>query len=101
MFFFFNFSVHLQLFGTKASTFKEKLRDWSADPWNLLDIFAISLFYVGLTLRLQSDPKMIPLGHTIYAVDVMLWVIRLLDIFSVNKYLGPYIVMIGRMVSSL
>ena len=29
----------------------------------------------------------------------MIWIIRLLDIFSVNKYLGPYVVMIGKMVS--
>lgn len=34
----------------------------------------------------------------LYCLDIMLWIIRVLDIFSVSKVLGPYVVMIGRMV---
>ena len=77
----------------------EKLKDWSASVWNLLDSVAILFFYVGLFLRFQSNPNTVLIGHSIYAIDAMLWIIRLLDIFSVNRYLGPYVVMIGRMVS--
>ena len=53
-------------------------------------------FFVGLGLRLHPTTR--SAGHVIYCLDVMLWIIRLLDIFSVSKHLGPYVVMIGRMV---
>ena len=53
-------------------------------------------FFVGLGLRLHPTTR--SAGHVVYCLDVMLWIIRLLDIFSVSKHLGPYVVMIGRMV---
>lgn len=37
-------------------------------------------------------------GQVVYAIDIMFWIIRVLAIFSVNKHLGPYVVMIGKMV---
>ena len=54
-------------------------------------------FFVGLGLRLHPTTR--SAGHVVYCLDVMLWIIRLLDIFSVSKHLGPYVVMIGRMVT--
>ena len=53
------------------------------------------LFFVGMGLRIHSSTAYI--GHVIYSLDIMLWIIRLLDIFSVSKHFGPYVVMIGRM----
>ena len=37
-------------------------------------------------------------GQVVYAIDIMFWIIRVLAIFSVNKHLGPDVVMIGKMV---
>ena len=34
----------------------------------------------------------------VYAVDVILWILRILEMFAANKHLGPYVVMIGKMV---
>ena len=56
---------------------------------------AICLFFIGFGLRIAGFTVS---GHVVYAIDIILWIVRLLDIFSVNKYLGPYVVMIGRMV---
>lgn len=53
-------------------------------------------FFVGLGLRLFPVTR--SAGHVVYCFDVMLWIVRLLDIFSVSKHMGPYVVMIGRMV---
>ena len=53
-------------------------------------------FFVGLSLRLFPVTR--SAGHVVYCFDVMLWIVRLLDIFSVSKHMGPYVVMIGRMV---
>ena len=40
-------------------------------------------------------------GRVFYCVDIIFWYVRILDIFSVNKYLGPYVMMIGKMVSNM
>ena len=39
-------------------------------------------------------------GRITYAIDLMLFIVRILEIFYVDKTLGPYVVMIGKMVSS-
>ena len=74
----------------------DKLQDWASSKWNILDGFAMISFFVGLGLRLHPTTR--SAGHVVYSLDVMLWIIRLLDIFTVSKHLGPYVVMIGRMV---
>ena len=38
-------------------------------------------------------------GRVFYCVDIIFWYVRILDVFGVNKYLGPYVMMIGKMVS--
>lgn len=78
---------------------KQKISVWLEDYWNITDLVAISVFLLGLLLRLQGEPSM-GYGRVIYCVDIIFWYIRVLDIFGVNKYLGPYVMMIGKMVGS-
>lgn len=78
---------------------KQKINVWLEDYWNITDLVAISVFLLGLLLRLQNEPSM-GYGRVIYCVDIIFWYIRVLDIFGVNKYLGPYVMMIGKMVSA-
>ena len=76
---------------------KQKINVWLEEYWNITDLVAISVFLIGLLLRLQNEPYM-GYGRVIYCVDIIFWYIRVLDIFGVNKYLGPYVMMIGKMV---
>ncbi|XP_041074255.1 transient receptor potential cation channel subfamily M member 1-like [Polyodon spathula] len=76
---------------------KQKINVWLQDYWNITDMVAISVFLMGLLLRLQTQPYM-GYGRVIYCVDIIFWYIRVLDIFGVNKYLGPYVMMIGKMM---
>ncbi|XP_067839633.1 transient receptor potential cation channel subfamily M member 3 isoform X2 [Heptranchias perlo] len=75
----------------------QKVKVWLQEYWNITDLMAILLFSVGMVLRLQEQPYM-SYGRVIYCVDIIYWYIRLLDIFGVNKYLGPYVMMIGKMM---
>ncbi|XP_022809071.1 transient receptor potential cation channel subfamily M member 3-like [Stylophora pistillata] len=84
-----------QILHSEPPTFGSKLNDWASSKWNLLDGFAVVSFFIGLGLRLHPTTR--SAGHVVYCLDVMLWIIRLLHIFSVSKHLGPYVVMIGRM----
>ncbi|XP_065060312.1 transient receptor potential cation channel subfamily M member 6-like isoform X1 [Rhopilema esculentum] len=77
----------------------KKVYEWSRSKWNLCDGLAIFLFYIGLGLRL--NPSTVSAGRVVLAVDIMFWIIRLLDIFSVNQNLGPYVVIIGKMTIDL
>ncbi|XP_041442670.1 transient receptor potential cation channel subfamily M member 1-like isoform X1 [Xenopus laevis] len=75
----------------------QKVKVWLEEYWNITDLVAISVFLIGAILRLQNQPYM-GYGRVIYCVDIIFWYIRVLDIFGVNKYLGPYVMMIGKMM---
>uniref|UniRef100_A0A8C5WV12 Transient receptor potential cation channel subfamily M member 1 n=1 Tax=Laticauda laticaudata TaxID=8630 RepID=A0A8C5WV12_LATLA len=75
----------------------QKIKVWLQEYWNITDLVAISVFLIGAILRLQNPPYM-GYGRVIYCVDIIFWYIRVLDIFGVNKYLGPYVMMIGKMM---
>ncbi|XP_074513194.1 transient receptor potential cation channel subfamily M member 1a [Sebastes fasciatus] len=86
-----------QILMSEPGKLKQKINVWLEDYWNITDLVAISFFLLGLLLRLQSEPSM-GYGRVIYCVDIIFWYIRVLDIFGVNKYLGPYVMMIGKMM---
>ncbi|KAF4074621.1 hypothetical protein AMELA_G00241480 [Ameiurus melas] len=75
----------------------QKVKVWLQEYWNVTDLMAILIFSIGMVLRLQEPPLM-SYGRVIYCVNIIYWYIRLLDIFGVNKYLGPYVMMIGKMM---
>nr|XP_061819772.1 transient receptor potential cation channel subfamily M member 1-like [Nerophis lumbriciformis] len=86
-----------QILMSEPGKLKQKINVWLEDYWNITDLVAIWVFLLGLLLRLQNEPYM-GYGRVIYCVDIIFWYIRVLDIFGVNKYLGPYVMMIGKMM---
>ncbi|CAL1604658.1 unnamed protein product [Knipowitschia caucasica] len=86
-----------QILMSEPGKLKQKINVWLEDYWNITDLAAISTFLFGLLLRLQAEPYL-GYGRVIYCVDIIFWYIRVLDIFGVNKYLGPYVMMIGKMM---
>ena len=83
-----------------ANSFFQKFKIWSSSYWNVCDATAILLFFVAFALRLAGSDNALIAGHVCYAVDVIFWILRILEMFRVNKHLGPYVVMIGKMVKS-
>lgn len=84
-----------QVLQSEPKTLHKKFEGWASSKWNLCDASAVLLFFIGFGFRMS--PGTIEVGHTFYCIDIMLWIVRVLDIFSVSKVLGPYVVMIGRM----
>lgn len=76
--------------------FSHKISVWLEKKWNPCDVALIIIFLIALRLRL--DPDLQQVGRSIYCVNIMYWYIRILDLVSINKYLGPYVTMIGKMV---
>ncbi len=67
--------------------------------WNQLDLLAILLFYVGFILRFIPATDCFCAARIILSLDLALWYVRTLDIFTAVKQLGPKLVMIGEMVN--
>lgn len=67
--------------------------------WNPCDAAAIIFFLIGMTLRFKTATM--DIGRVFYCVDSVYWYLRILNILSVNKYLGPLITMMGKMVKNM
>uniref|UniRef100_A0AAY4EE23 Transient receptor potential cation channel subfamily M member 1 n=1 Tax=Denticeps clupeoides TaxID=299321 RepID=A0AAY4EE23_9TELE len=85
-----------QILMSEPGKLKQKISVWMEEYWNITDMAAIFTFLLGLMLRLHET--YMGYGRVIYCVDIIFWYIRVLDIFGVNKYLGPYVMMIGKMM---
>ena len=70
-------------------------KKWRSSHWNKCDVCAIVLFFIGFGLRMSG---LLIEGRIVYAIDLMLFIERILEMFFVDRTLGPYVVMIGRMV---
>jgi transient receptor potential cation channel subfamily M protein 2 len=78
-----------------------KILSYFAVFWNKLDALAIFLFFVALILRFLPVNHCFCAARIILAIDLSIWYIRTLDIFSAIKRLGPKLVMIGEMVNEI
>ncbi|XP_050674571.1 transient receptor potential cation channel trpm isoform X4 [Leptidea sinapis] len=78
---------------------RHKFSVWAWNMWNTYDAGFIIFFLVGLTLRFR--PASMDVGRVIYCVDIIYWYLRILNILGVNKYLGPLVTMMGKMVKNM
>ncbi|XP_069361506.1 transient receptor potential cation channel trpm isoform X8 [Maniola hyperantus] len=78
---------------------RHKFSVWAWNMWNTYDAGFIIFFLVGLTLRLRAASM--DVGRVIYCVDIIYWYLRILNILGVNKYLGPLVTMMGKMVKNM
>ena len=69
---------------------------WISSYRNVWDAAATLLFFVAFGLRMGG---LLTESRIVYAIDLMLFILRILEIFYVDKTLRPYVVMIGQMVN--
>ncbi|KAM4675939.1 transient receptor potential cation channel subfamily M member 7-like [Discoglossus pictus] len=99
-----------EIFISEAGKIPQKLKVWFSRYLNINDTFAIITFLVGFGLRfgsrevsddnLYGDPVFVA-GRLIYCLNTIFWFVRLLDNLNVNQDGGPYVLMIGKMVSRM
>ncbi len=76
-----------------------KIMAYFAVFWNRLDAVALFLFFLAFFLRFLPLSHCFCAARILLAIDLSIWFIRTLDIFSAIKRLGPKLVMIGEMVN--
>ncbi|KAG8229411.1 hypothetical protein J437_LFUL000932 [Ladona fulva] len=52
-------------------------------------------------MALRLKPSSMSVGRVIYCVDIIYWYLRILHILGVNKYLGPLVTMMGKMIKNM
>ncbi|XP_006527014.1 transient receptor potential cation channel subfamily M member 6 isoform X1 [Mus musculus] len=85
---------------SEPSKFKQKVKMWLSEYWNLMETVAIGLFAVGFGLR-WGHPPLQTAGRLIYCIDIIFWFSRLMDFFAVNQHAGPYVTMIAKMAANM
>ena len=81
---------------SNATGLLKKLQEYFSSVWNIMDVFAVVLFFLALGLRSNASTE--EYSHLVYAIDSWIWILRLLNVFYADRGLGPYVVMIGKMV---
>ncbi|XP_059155361.1 transient receptor potential cation channel subfamily M member 1-like [Physella acuta] len=76
-----------------------KLSVYISNVWNVLDTVGIGLFAVGVVMRFI--PATLNDAQLIYCVDIIFWNIRILEIYSVHKYLGPFVKIMGKLLRDM
>ncbi|XP_012260882.2 transient receptor potential cation channel trpm isoform X3 [Athalia rosae] len=88
-----------EIVSSEPATLSHKFSVWAWNMWNPCDAAAILFFQIGLILRLRLSSM--ETGRVIYCVDCIYWYLRILNILGVNKYLGPLVTMMGKMVKNM
>ncbi|KAL6254233.1 hypothetical protein P5V15_014851 [Pogonomyrmex californicus] len=84
---------------SEPATLSHKFSVWAWNMWNPCDAAAIIFFQIGLALRLRHST--LDVGRVIFCVDCIYWYLRILNILGVNKYFGPLVTMMGKMVKNM
>ncbi|XP_034245088.1 transient receptor potential cation channel trpm [Thrips palmi] len=88
-----------ELLSAEPVGLRHKLAVWAWNMWNPCDVVVVVFFLVGLVLRLQA--ALMSVGRLLFCVDIIYWYLRIFTILSVNKYLGPLVTMMDKMVKNM
>ncbi|XP_062919303.1 transient receptor potential cation channel subfamily M member 5 [Mobula hypostoma] len=89
-----------QSFFTEGNTnIVKKFKLYVEDSWNKCDMLALILFIVAVTCRMLSVTY--DAGRTTLCLDFMVFALRLIHIFAINKQLGPKIIIVERMMKDV
>ncbi|KAI8499390.1 Transient receptor putative cation channel sub M member 2 [Branchiostoma belcheri] len=78
-----------------------KLRAWYRSMWNRMDFVLLLSFAFSLTLHISMGESSFEAARVVYSVTLILMFYRLLQMFLVQKDVGPKIVMIKGMLKDL
>lgn len=96
---------------SEAGKINQKIKVWFSDYFNISDTVAIVTFFIGFALRFGAkgnfgentyrENYVFVAGRITYCLNIIFWYVRLLDFLAVNQQAGPYVMMIGKMVSTM
>ncbi|KAL6095109.1 trpm4 [Pungitius sinensis] len=88
-----------EIFFLGTRTWRQRVRVYMQDVWNMCDLIAILLFIVGVICRTFTWSY--GFGRDAMCVDYMVFTVRLIHIFAIHKQLGPKIIIVGKMMKDI
>ena len=75
-------------------------KNYFRERWNIFDQFMYLLLAVAIILRFTvTSDKVFVAERYVYTVDLVMFYLRILQLYYFYKHLGPKVVVIWRMVS--
>ncbi|XP_052075932.1 transient receptor potential cation channel subfamily M member-like 2 [Mytilus californianus] len=90
-----------QIYLTHRGSLKHNLQYWAKNVWNIFDIIMYLLFILPVFLRCLLNSDQFYFARMAYAITLSMFILRSMHFFFVDRYIGPKVVMIGRMLSDL
>ncbi|KAL0984530.1 hypothetical protein UPYG_G00142760 [Umbra pygmaea] len=82
-----------------SMTWRQRIRKYFQDVWNMCALTAITLFIIGVICRMFHWSY--ESGRAVLCVDYMVFTLRLIHIFAIHKQLGPKIIIVGKMMKDI
>ena len=80
---------------------QHKFRHWFSNHWNKIEGLCILLFIIGFVLHsISPHEKYNKYANIFYSVVLFFFTMKLLQMFSLNKKIGVYVVMLQKMVGT-
>ena len=80
-------------------TWRLKIKSYLSDAWNRIDQVMYAVLLLAIILRYTlTDDYNFEWARNVYAVDLVMFYLRILQFYFVEKRLGPKVIMIRRMV---
>ncbi|XP_063414557.1 transient receptor potential cation channel subfamily M member-like 2 isoform X1 [Mytilus trossulus] len=90
-----------QIYQTNKGSFSKNLKYWANDVWNIFDIIMYLLFLLSVLLRCLLNSDQFYFARMSYAVTLSMFILRSMHFFFIQRFIGPKVVMIGRMLGDL
>ncbi|CAG2246289.1 TRPM1 [Mytilus edulis] len=90
-----------QILQTNRGSLTQNLQYWAKDVWNIFDIVMYFLFLVSVILRCLLNSNQFYFARMSYAITLSMFILRSMHFFFIQRYIGPKVVMIGRMMKDL
>ena len=87
-----------QMLTTTPRSVSYKLASYFSSLWNVFDVVVIVFTILSIILRYSLKSSDFNWARRVYAITLVLYYLRFLYIFYVNKNIGPKVIMIRRMV---
>ncbi|VDI40342.1 Hypothetical predicted protein [Mytilus galloprovincialis] len=90
-----------QILQTNKGSLLKNLKFWAKDVWNIFDITMYSCFLMSVVLRCLLNSDQFYFARMAYAVTLSMFILRSMHFFFIERFIGPKVVMIGRMFGDL
>jgi len=86
----------------ESMTWRLKVKNYFSDAWNRIDQAMYALLLLAVILRYTlTDDWNFEWARNVYAIDLVMFYLRILQFYFVEKRLGPKVIMIRRMVGGI